>query len=261
MSYSLRFFLFSILPAILTIIMLAALLALGFWQVERLGWKRDLLARIAERQTAPPLVLASQADIASLTKQQDEYRRATLRGRYGREQLFWFTQIENKPDGLPRRDAAGYHVLVPFYLSDGTPILLDRGFVPARLKDTPEANPTTNSNVPLELQIILRWPDGRGRFDNADKPNEGLVYVRDPEAIGRYWQLSMPPFLAEAALPGAHWPRGGQTRMKIANNHLQYAGTWFGLAIVLVIISGLWHIRLWKNRSARQPSGAGDESR
>ena len=245
MSYSLRFF----LPAILTIIMLAALLSLGFWQVERLAWKQDLLARIAERQTAPPLVLASQADIATLSKQQDEYRRATLRGRYGREQLFWFTQIEDKPQGLPRRDAAGYHVLVPFYLEDGTPLLLDRGFVPARLKDTPDANPTTNSNVPLELQIILRWPDGRGRFDNADKPNEGLVYVRDPEAIGGYWQLCMPPFLAEAALPGAHWPRGGQTRFSMPNNHLQYAVTWFGLAIVLVIVSGLWHIRHWKSQA------------
>lgn len=249
MSYSLRFF----LPAILTIVMLSVLLMLGFWQVERLAWKQDLLARIAERQKASPLTLSSKADIAKLTKADDEYRRASLRGRYGRAQLFWFTQIENKPQGLPRQDAAGYHVLVPFFLEDGTPLLLDRGFVPARLKDTPDANP----DMPQKLAVILRWPDGRGRFDNADKPNEGLVYVRDPEAIGRYWQLAMPPFLAEAALPGKHWPRGGQTRMKIANNHLQYAGTWFGLAIVLVIISGLWHIRFWKNR-ATQPASAGN---
>ena len=39
--------------------------------------------------------------------------------------------------------------------------------------------------------------------------------------------------------------------MNMANNHLQYAGTWFGLAIVLVIISGLWHIRFWKNRASQ----------
>lgn len=241
MSYSLRFF----LPAIVTAIMLTALLALGFWQVERLTWKQALLARIAERQKAAPLTLSSQADIAKLTKAKDEYRRATLSGRYGREQLFWFTQIENKPQGLPRRDAAGYHVLVPFMLSDGTALLLDRGFVPARLKDTPDANP----GDPQRLEVILRWPDKRGRFDNDDKPTEGLVYVRDPQAIGDYWGVVLPAFLAEVAAPGKHWPRGGQTRMKIANNHLQYAGTWFGLALVLVIISGLWHIRLWKSRA------------
>ena len=252
MSYSLRFF----LPGILTIVMLSVLLVLGFWQIDRLAWKQNLLARIAERQTAPPLTLASRADIATLSKERDEYRRATMRGTFGREQLFWFTQIENKPQGLPRQDAAGYHVLVPFYLLDGTPILLDRGFVPARLKNTPDANPTAQ----LDLQVILRWPDGRGRFDNADKPNEGLVYVRDPQAISGYWQLAMPPFLVEAALPGKHWPRGGQTRMNIANNHLQYAGTWFGLAIVLVIISGLWHIRFWKNRGAHNASAASRET-
>ena len=243
MSYSLRFF----LPAILTAAMLSVLLMLGFWQLDRLAWKQDLLARIAERLKAPALTLSTRADIVNLTQVDDEYRRATLRGTYGREQLFWFTQIENKPQGLPRQDAAGYHVLVPFYLQDGTPLLLDRGFVPARLKDTPDANP----DAPLQLQVILRWPDGRGRFDNADKPNQGLVYVRDPQAIGHYWQRQLPAFLAEAALPGQHWPRGGQTRMNIANNHLQYAGTWFGLAIVLVIISGLWHIRFWKNRASQ----------
>lgn len=241
MFYSLRFF----LPAILTIIMLSVLLMLGFWQVERLAWKEDLLARIAERQKAAPLTLSSQADLLALTKADDEYRRAILRGTYGRAQLFWFTQIEDKPQGLPRQDAAGYHVLVPFVLRDGTPLLLDRGFVPARLKDMPDANPDT----PQDLAVILRWPDARGRFDNADKPSEGLVYVRDPQVIGGYWGLTLPAFLAEAALPGQHWPRGGQTRMNIANNHLQYAGTWFGLAIVLVIISGLWHIRFWKSRA------------
>lgn len=253
MSYSLRFF----FPALLTAIMLAALLALGFWQVERLAWKQKLLARIAERQTAPPFTIAGAADMQALSKQGDEYRRAILRGRYGREQLFWFTQIENKPDGLPRRDAAGYHVLVPFVLGDGTALLLDRGFVPARLKDTPDANPDGAQT----LNVILRWPDRRGRFDNADKPSEGLVYVRDPSAIGHYWGMALPVFLAESAEPGKHWPRGGQTRMKIANNHLQYAGTWFGLAIVLVIISGLWHIRLWKNRHKMAAQGQGDENR
>ena len=49
MSYSLRFF----LPGILTIVMLSVLLMLGFWQVERLAWKQDLLARIAEGKQPP----------------------------------------------------------------------------------------------------------------------------------------------------------------------------------------------------------------
>ena len=247
MTHSLRFF----LPAFLTAIMLTTLLGLGFWQVERLTWKKALLARIAERQSAAPVSLYTASDIKALSRARDDYAPAILHGRYGREQLFWFTQIENKPDGLAGRDRAGYHVLVPFILRDGTALLLDRGFVPARLKDTPDANPKGET----ALQVVLRWPDTRGRFDNADKPEAGLVYVRSPAAIGPYWQKQLPSVIAESAEIGKHWPRGGQTRMNIKNNHLQYAGTWFGLAIVLVIISGLWHIRLWKNRHA------GDEKR
>jgi surfeit locus 1 family protein len=52
-----------------------------------------------------------------------------------------------------------------------------------------------------------------------------------------------------AVTPDGQWPYGGQTRMVLSNNHLQYAVTWYGLALVLVFISGLWHIRALKQRA------------
>ena len=36
------------------------------------------------------------------------------------------------------------------------------------------------------------------------------------------------------------WPRPGQTRFAIPNNHLGYAVTWFGLALTLVAVFGAW---------------------
>ncbi len=220
---------------------------LGVWQLERLAWKEALIERIAARRLAVPLILSTQQDIAGLRQASDEYRMATLRGRFGDEAVFWFTQIENKPPNLPRSDAVGYHVLSPFYLRDGTALLIDRGFVPARLKDIALQGGAQN------LSVILRWPDARGRFDNADRPSQNLFYVRDPKAIGAFWNIALPPLLGEIASPTDAWPRGGQTRMVFTNNHLQYAGTWFGLAIVLVIISGLWHIGFYRSRKkARQ---------
>ena len=230
-------------PALLTLAMLVVLLMLGFWQVDRLVWKEDLLARIAARQAADAVKLDS-AGLGRLQRMEDGYRRAVLRGRFGSQTGFWFTQIENKPDGLPSADKVGYHALSPFFLADGGVILIDRGFVPSRLKDALPPPPTQLQT----LDVILRWPDRRGVFDNEDKPQQGLFYVRNPKAIGAHWGVDLPPFIGERAQTGSDWPRGGQTRMKIANNHLQYAVTWFGLAIVLVIISGLWHIRFWKNR-------------
>lgn len=251
MADSLRFY----FPAALTAAMLTVLLALGFWQVERLAWKEDLLARIEARRNAAPLLISSRADIASLSHQTHDFHPAILTGRFGDKAVFWFTQIENKPTGLDRWDKAGYHMLVPFYLTDGSALLLDRGFLPQRLLNIPAPPPPQGQ---VSFDIILRWPDGRGLFDNADDAARNLFYVRDPKAIGAHWQLDLPDVVAEAARANESWPRGGQTRMSIANNHLQYAVTWFGLAIVLVIVSGVWHIRHW-NRPTRR-SGQ-DENR
>ena len=53
----------------------------------------------------------------------------------------------------------------------------------------------------------------------------------------------MPPVLvieAEASGTPASLPRGGQTRLDLPNNHLQYAITWFLLAGALLVIYGLY---------------------
>jgi len=248
MRHSLR----SFFPAALTFVMLTVLLGLGGWQVERLAWKTDLLARMDARRDAPPLLISGQTDIAALNRDRHEFHPAQFTGRFGDDVVFWFTQIENKPSGLARLDAAGYHMLVPFMLEDGSAILVDRGFIPARLLDIPAPPPPQGLQ---NLSVILRWPDGRGAFDNADDQSRNLFYVRDPKAIGAHWQFALPPMLGEAAIANESWPRGGQTRFSMPNNHLQYAVTWFGLAIVLVIVSGLWHIRFLKSQRANAARG------
>ncbi len=248
--FSLRVF----LPAGLTLVMLTVLLMLGNWQLERLAWKRDLLQRIElrtqDRDGPAKRTLTRASDIAKLEKRKDEYRKVNLRGRFGSQVGLWFTQIENKPDGLSRPDAVGYHVLSPFYLTDGSAIMVDQGFVPRTQVEGLRANKTEEQS----LVVILRWPDARGRFDNADRPEANLFYVRDTDALGKHWGLALPAPIGEVAAAGQGWPRGGQTRMVIANNHLQYAVTWFGLAIVLVIISGLWHIRFYKSGGRFSPN-------
>jgi len=42
--------------------------------------------------------------------------------------------------------------------------------------------------------------------------------------------------------PGG-WPKGGVTRLTLPNNHLQYAITWFSLAVALMVIYFLFHRR------------------
>lgn len=233
-------------PALLTLVMLAVLLSLGSWQVNRLQWKLARIETISLRQNAAPLAVTNMADIAALQEPLHHYQAARLRGHFGPQQVFWYTQISRAPAGLPPQARRGYHVLSPFYLSDGAALMVDRGFIPEALKDTLSA-PDMRAQ---EITVVLRWPDQRGIFDAPDQPADNLFYVRDPQAIGPHWQLSLPPVIGElTATPEGQWPYGGQTRMVLSNNHLQYAVTWYGLALVLVFISGLWHIRAWKQRA------------
>jgi surfeit locus 1 family protein len=234
-----------LMPAILTLVMLIGLLGLGSWQMQRLQWKLQQIAKIEARQNTPPLRLQNQADIGVLTEAQHHYQPARLRGSFGSQQGFWYTQIHNPPSGITPQQRRGYHVLSAFYLADGAAVLIDRGFVPASEKDALPAP----SQALQEIDIILRWPDKRGLFDADDSPSQNLFYVRDPKVIGQYWQLALPPVIGEMVASRQAtltWPLAGQTRLVLSNRHLQYAVTWYGLALVLVFISGLWHIRAWK---------------
>ena len=60
--------------------------------------------------------------------------------------------------------------------------------------------------------------------------------------------LDVPPFFIEAEksdVPGG-WPEGGQTRLSLPNNHLQYAITWFGLAAALIVIYAFYVRSLYR---------------
>ena len=235
------------LPLLATIVMLAGLLSLGFWQVERLEWKENLLARIEQRVLSKPLVLASSDDIIQLRRDAHDYHPAVVDGTRLGVSVYWFTQIENAPAEMAPADRVGYHVLTPVMLANGSHILLDEGFVPERFKNQIGAGQDTGQNSIKEFPVIIRWPDERNIFAAENDLENGLVYVRDAPQIGRHFGISLPPVIVESAnLPTgaeAPWPRGGQTRITLSNRHLEYAFTWFALAAVLVFISGLWHMR------------------
>ena len=60
-----------------------------------------------------------------------------------------------------------------------------------------------------------------------------------------------PTGLPERPEPPGGLPRPGRIRPNLPNNHLQYALTWYGLALVLVVVFGVWV----RGRSS-EPTGA-----
>jgi cytochrome oxidase assembly protein ShyY1 len=133
-------------------------------------------------------------------------------------------------------------VFAPARLADGGLVVVNRGYVaePRPSVDTPlSALPSR----PVEVIGILRWPERRGFFDNDYSRYEDLWFVRDhlAMAVRNEWGAVAPFYIEmEGPAPAGGVPKPGRLSVNLVNHHLQYALTWFGLALALVAVFGLW---------------------
>ncbi len=231
-------------PGLFAALAFAILISLGTWQMQRLAWKEDLLARIERRIHAEPVALASPAEWSKLAAGDYEYMRVRASGTFdnAREVLIF------RPAGGAEKQP-GYHVITPLRLNgnNGT-VFVNRGFVPETLK-MPASR--TQGQVAEETAVtgLLRAPEQRGAFTPADQPQKNLWYTRDPAALARHFGIAdAAPFSIDAdatGVPGG-WPKGGATVVSIRNDHLAYAMTWYGLAVTLLAVFGLFAWRRLK---------------
>jgi surfeit locus 1 family protein len=222
-------------PTISTLPALVLLIALGMWQVQRLHEKEALLTAIAERMGAPPAPLA---EVLRLPPAEAEWRRVQAKGHYlhDKEAYVYATEFDL---GL------GVHVLTPLQTAaDGT-VLVDRGFVPLDFR-APEKREAGQVQEDVEISGIVRLAGGRNPFTPAPNLNERIWYSRDIEGITQALGLTLTaPVVIVAdqpANPGG-LPKFPGYRLDIPNNHLQYAVTWFGLALTLLGVYVAYHVR------------------
>ncbi|MFW8637087.1 SURF1 family protein [Cribrihabitans pelagius] len=202
---------------------LAALLALGSWQLQRKAWKEGILATIEARIAAAPAAGLPEA----LDPEADKYSPVLLTGEIGAGELH--VLISFKEDG------AGYRVISPFTLTDGRRILLDRGFIPAAAKNASRRTGTAT------VEANLHWPDETDGYTPAPDPEANIWYARDAARMAAelgtepvFAVLRQPPDWRNAEAPagqGAPRPVPVSTAA-IPNDHLQYAITWFSLALI-----------------------------
>ncbi len=225
-----------ILPAIVTLAALAVLIGLGNWQLDRLAWKEALIQRIEARANgeAVSLTLAKEAWDAD---RDVEYYRVLLLGRF-------LHAHERHLYGIVDGNA-GWRIITPLETSGGDIVMVDRGIVPEPLKD-PAERPEGQIAGMVELVGIARAPGAPSAFTPDNQPAANRWFWRDVDG----WAASLPealrprvlPFMAEAEkmdVPGG-WPRGGTTYLNLPNRHLEYALTWFGLALALLGVFGIY---------------------
>lgn len=213
------------LAALLTlaIVLFAGFTALGVWQVHRLAWKEDLIARVDARLRAQPQPAPGPDRWPRLSREGDEYRRVTLQGRfdYAREVLVHASTALG----------VGYWVLTPLRTPGGAWVLVNRGFVPPELRGH-----VPHGDAPQSLVALLRFTEPRGGVLQANQPAQGRWYSRDVAAMAASMQLQgdVAPYFVDqqgaTAADRAAWPRPGLTVVAFPNNHLVYALTWFVLA-------------------------------
>ncbi|MEA1830527.1 SURF1 family protein [Methylobacterium durans] len=227
-------------PGLASLVALAILLGLGTWQVARKTEKEALIARIVARSKAEPGPLPAPAEWDAA---RDEFRHVRVAGRFlnDRETLVHGLAA----GGTPGRALQGYYVITPLVRAEGGTILVNRGFVPTELK-RPEDRKDGIVEGETTVTGILRASEARGMFVPAPDPARGEWFNRDVAGIAASRGIAdAAPFLVEAdAAPGqTSWPRGGQLRVDLPNNHLQYAFTWFGIAACLV---GVFSVYAWR---------------
>ena len=218
-----------------TVIAFATLCGLGVWQgFIRLPQKLALIATVNGHMAAPPLILDN---VMALKPDDAQYRRVTLSGRFDHaKEAYVFTTDTS--------GAAVYHVLTPFTTNDGKLLMVDRGEVPKEKLD-PASRAQGNLQGDVTLTGVWRVPDAPGLFTPPPDTAHRIWYSRDLAAIAAadHLALSAPALIEADATPNpGGYPAGGQTVVSFRNQHLSYAVTWFGLAIVLLGVWFSYHI-------------------
>ena len=231
-------------PVVMTLFMLAAmalLIGLGVWQIKRLHWKQGLLAQIAAAQNSPPaplnVVLGQVRDGLSI-----DYRRVQAD----------CPDVETTPFVrlFAVNDAgAGYRVITACRLADAPfgSILVDRGFITQ--EDAARLKPGAGRALTQPVVGILRRGDPRNFVTPENQPAQDLWYWRDIAAMAATLHAANPAptfLMLQSPGPSGFGPTPAPLPASIPNNHLQYAGTWFGLAAAL---AGVYLAVLWRRRS------------
>lgn len=238
-------------PTAAAIPVLAVLIALGAWQVERLAWKNALVAAVEDRTARPPAILPPPAVWRALDQDGFDFTPLIVTGRFLHDREAHVFAVLTSPRGP--FGGQGYRIVTPLVLADGTTVLVNRGFVPLDRKD-PATRKDGQIDGNLTISGLARRSEPSGSFTPADDRVRNVWFTRD---VGKLAEAAgLPPdrvfpFTLDAlasATPSGGLPQGGETIVAFTNNHLQYAVTWFGLALTLV---GVYGVFAWKRLSGR----------
>jgi surfeit locus 1 family protein len=210
------------------------LIALGFWQLERLSWKEALIAEINAAKIATPLTTLP--DASAVKTSASVFRLITISGKFAAQEFHVTPRYYN--------EKLGYHLFVPFTLRDGRHVLVNRGWAPAAQKDPKTRVKSLPPHGKVTLTVMLRDEPARHYFTPPNQPEKNLWFGRDVEGMARSAGIAnIYPYSLDVV--GVQKPDSlpipSDGNIPLLNDHLQYAITWFLLAIGALIVFAVFH--------------------
>lgn len=214
-----------LVPTLAAAIMLALLLSLGRWQVQRAHEKEVRQALFDMRMAEPAFKLSGALPDAEALL----FRRVTAEGRYiPQGQVF----IDNRQhQGRP-----GFHVVTPLKL-DGSPatVLVNRGWV-ARTAAYPQPPEVPVPEGAVSVSGVAATPPARV-LELSKQTITGSVWQN--LSIAKYRErtrIDVPPYVLLASTPAPGLAAVEEKPDAGVAKHQEYALTWFSLAATVAVL-------------------------
>lgn len=229
-------------PSLLTLLGLAILIGLGTWQMGRKAEKDALIARLEARAQEVPVTL--EEAVAAAQEGDVEYMRVKVRGilLHDKERYLYAPH---------QRYGAGYDVFAPLKVGEARYVWVNLGYVPERLL-APGSRTGGGLHEETEITGLARLSALPGMFTPPNDVAHNRWYWRDLDGMHASAfdpeQAELIPFFIEAEAgedaSRPEWPKPGASSPAIFNRHLEYALTWYGLALTLlgVYVAFVWHL-------------------
>jgi len=229
-------------PTVFTVPALLLMIGLAVWQMQRLHWKEGLIAERVGRSTAAPIALPPVgADLAPL-----EFHRVALQGSFDHGHEFYLAARSQNGN-------VGYWIVTPFKTRDGQIVIVNRGWVPED-KKLPERRAAGQIAGETALEGVIRLPQVKTFFQPENEVAKNVWFYLAPDQMAAAAGIpARTDLYLDADLtpnPGG-FPIGGQTRINLPNDHLQYAITWALLALSLAAVYVVYHLKLQRERGAK----------
>ena len=199
--------------------------SLSLWQIKRLYWKNNLINNLELAYESKPINIKTiSGDLSNF-----RLRKIIAKGSFLNEKSMFLG---------PRvfKNNVGYHLITPFMLDDNRSVLINRGWIK-------EKNFDVHNNKNIFLKGIIKESNKKNLFTPKNNQEKNMWYYINTEQMSEFTGLNLIKCIFIDLISSNDLKKftiPNSSKVKLSNNHLQYAITWFFLGFVFLIMNYIY---------------------